>query len=100
LFPWADITVDEEYYEENYRSGSMASPHELRPYQDDGEVTEWRLKFKADAVHRVHRMMESLSEDDPRRIQWFELLEDAEMSYRAEGYLRAEAERIILALGL
>jgi hypothetical protein len=103
LFPWANITVDEEYYEDHdksHLSGSTRSSHALRPYQDDGEVAEWRLRLKADAVHRVHRMMESLPEDDPRRIQWFELLKDAEMSQRAEGYLRAEAERVISALGV
>jgi hypothetical protein len=102
LFPWADLAIDEEFYPDHEKKSPPARrafAAELRPYHEDEEIAKWRLKLTANAVHEAHRIMETLPEDDPQRIRWFELLEDAEMSHQAEGYLRAEAERIRSALG-
>jgi hypothetical protein len=103
LLPWADLAIDGEFYRVHEKKSSpprKTFSAELRPYHKDEEIAKWRLKLKANAVHEAHRIMETLPEDDPQRTRWFELLEDAEMSHQAEGYLRAEAERIRLAFGL
>jgi hypothetical protein len=103
LFPWADLAIDEEFYPDHEKKSSSAPTAfaaDLRPYYEDEEIANWRLKLRANAVHEAHRIMGTLPEDDPQRIRWFELLEDAEMSHQAEGYLRAEGERIRSALGL
>jgi hypothetical protein len=103
LLPWADLTIDEELYRDHEKKSSPAGKAfsaKLRPYHEDEEIANWRLKLRANVVHEAHRIMEILPEDDPQRIHWFGLLEDAEMSHQQEGHLRAEAERIILAFGL
>lgn len=70
LFPWADISIDEEFYEdydynewqqecgawdseeneyilysEEYQEWKRRIPKSLRPYENDGEVAYWRLKM-------------------------------------------------------
>jgi hypothetical protein len=76
-----------------------ASPDELQAYRDIGEIAYWRLELTPTAIHRAHRIMRALPENNPQRIHWFQLLQEAEMTHEAEGTLRAEAERILRPYG-
>ena len=57
MFPWADVCVDEEYYEENmdeeccYRNEHRETVHNIYPYANSaGEVDFYRLKLTLNRI--------------------------------------------------
>jgi hypothetical protein len=78
LFPWADLSNDENYYigdEEEAAAWPIgAADSAFRPYSEDGEIAYWRLELRPNAITLAHRLVSTLPEGDPKRQRWFELL--------------------------
>jgi Domain of unknown function (DUF4365) len=62
FFPWADLTEDDEYYEDSSYP-DLGDEQSLRPYEEDGEVARWRLEISLNEAGRAFLMLDDFLSD-------------------------------------
>jgi len=76
LFPWADVTIDEEFYDQKHDEDTIdmpswmipdpiegepdePDPPEIRPYESNGEIDSYRLELRLNGVGKAFLELEN-----------------------------------------